>query len=189
MVLGIFWTIEFPPRSSAESPGPPRRGFQFGGGASPRVRSPDNTTRCMSRSRVGGREARADGERGKLIECIAARASVSQLHLVKLLGHARVPFAGDCPDHRVRIKFAAIDAHRAAEAAANIERRLSDGVARQARQNRLEIGDPARRAAAGQSGPPRSVKWGREIVYSMPTNGPACLHIARCNAGKLGKRV
>ena len=34
---------------------------------------------------------------------------------------------------------------------------------------------------------PRSVKWVREILYSMPTNGPACLRVARCNAVKLGR--
>jgi hypothetical protein len=37
--------------------------------------------------------------------------------------------------------LAAIDAHRAAEAAANLEGRLDDGVAGEARRDRLEIGD------------------------------------------------
>ncbi len=63
------------------------------------------------------------------------------------------------------------------------------GVARQARRDRLEIGDSAGRAAAGHSGPPRSVKWAREILYSMPVNGPACPRIARRNAGKSRRSV
>ena len=55
------------------------------------------------------------------------------------------------------VELAAIDAHRAAEAAGDIERRLGDGVARQAWRNRLEIHDFAGRAAADHSVPPRSV--------------------------------
>jgi hypothetical protein len=47
--------------------------------------------------------------------------------------------AGFRPDHRARVELAAIDAHRAATAAADLERLLDDGVAREARQNRLEI--------------------------------------------------
>src|SRR5712691_11479403 len=138
---------------------------------------------------VGDREARADCQRGELIDRIAARAPVRKLFFVELLGHARVPFAGYRPDHRAGVELAAIDAHRAAEAAADIERRLDDGVAREARRDRLEIRDFAGRAAAGHSGPPRSVKWVRKILYSMPTNGPACLRIARRNAWKLGRKV
>jgi hypothetical protein len=56
---------------------------------------------------------------------------------------------------RARIELAAIDAHRAAEAAADLERRLDDGVAREARRDRLKIRDFAGRAAAGHSVPPR----------------------------------
>jgi hypothetical protein len=69
-----------------------------------------------------------------------------------------VPFAGYRLDHRAGVELAAIDAHGAAEAAADLERRLDDGVAREARRNRLEIGDFAGRAAADHSGPPRSVR-------------------------------
>jgi hypothetical protein len=39
-----------------------------------------------------------------------------------------VPFAEDRPDHRAGVELAAIDAQRAAEAAADLERRLDDGV-------------------------------------------------------------
>src|SRR5438105_11619839 len=87
----------------------------------------------------------------------AAGAPVRKLLFVEALGHARVPFAGDRPDHRAGIELAAIDAHRAAEAAADLERRFDDGVAREARQDRFEIGDFAGQAAARHSVPPRSV--------------------------------
>ena len=60
-------------------------------------------------------------------------------------------FAGFRPDHRAGVELAAIDAHRAAEAAADLERRLDDGVARQARRDGLEIRDFAGRAGAGHS--------------------------------------
>jgi hypothetical protein len=52
-----------------------------------------------------------------------------------------LPLADDGPDHRAGIELAAIDAHRAAEAAADIERGLDDGVAGKARRNWLEIRD------------------------------------------------
>src|ERR1700737_3708049 len=104
---------------------------------------------------VGDREARADGQGGELIDGIAASAPVCKLLFVEALGHSRVPFAGYRPDHRARIELAAIDAHRAAEAAADLERRLDNGVAREARRDRFEIGDFAGRAAAGHSVPPR----------------------------------
>jgi hypothetical protein len=45
------------------------------------------------------------------------------------------------PDHRGGIELAAIDAHRAPEAAADLEHRLDDGVAGETRQDRFEIGD------------------------------------------------
>src|SRR6266446_1076510 len=69
-----------------------------------------------------------------------------------------MPFAGYRPDHRGGVEFAAVDAHRAAEAAADLERRLDDGIARQARRDRFEIRDFAGRAAVGHSVPPRSVR-------------------------------
>jgi hypothetical protein len=47
-----------------------------------------------------------------------------------------------------------------AEAAADLERRFDDRVARQARRDRFEIRDFAGRTAAGHSVPPRSVMWG-----------------------------
>jgi hypothetical protein len=46
------------------------------------------------------------------------------------LGHVRVPFARDLPDHRPGIELATIDAHRAAEAAADIKGRLRARVGR-----------------------------------------------------------
>jgi len=67
---------------------------------------------------VGDREARADGQCGELIDHIAASAPIRKLLSVEALGHTRVPFTGYLPDHRAGVELAAIDAHRAAEAAA-----------------------------------------------------------------------
>ena len=100
---------------------------------------------------VGDREARADCQCGELIDRIAASAPVRELLFVEALGHTRVPFAGSRPDHRAGVELATIDAHRAAKAAADPERRLDNGVARQARRDRFEISDFAGRAAAGHS--------------------------------------
>jgi hypothetical protein len=55
------------------------------------------------------------------------------------------------PDHRAGIKLAAIDPHRAAEAAADLKGGFDDRVAREARRDRFEIGDFTGRAAAGHS--------------------------------------
>src|SRR5439155_23374675 len=107
---------------------------------------------------VGDREARADCECGELIDRVAPGAPIRQLLFVEALGHTRVPFAGHRPDHRAGVELAAIDAHRAAEAAADLERRLDDGVAREARRDSFEIRDFAGQAAAGHSVPPRSVR-------------------------------
>ena len=96
---------------------------------------------------VGDREARADRQRGELIDRIASGAPVRKLILVELLGHTGVPFAGCRPDHAAGIELATIDAHRAAEAASDLERRLDDGVAREARRDRFEIRDFPGRAA------------------------------------------
>ena len=85
---------------------------------------------------VGDREARADCECGELIDRIAPGAPVRQLLFVEALGHTRVPLAGYRPDHSAGVELAAIDAHRAAEAAADLERRFDDGVARQVRWDR-----------------------------------------------------
>jgi hypothetical protein len=49
------------------------------------------------------------------------------------------------------VELTTIDAHRAPEMAADLERRLDDGVARQARRNRVEIRDFPGRAAADHS--------------------------------------
>jgi hypothetical protein len=96
---------------------------------------------------VGDRDARADRQRGKLIDGIAPGALVRELLFIEPLRHPGVPFTGFRPDHRARIELAAIDPHRAAEAAADLERRLDNGVAREARWDRLEIRDfPGRRA-------------------------------------------
>ena len=60
-----------------------------------------------------------------------------------------MPFAGYRPDYRIGVELTAIDPHRAAEAAADIECRLDDGVARKLRRDRFEMGDfPGRAAAA-----------------------------------------
>jgi hypothetical protein len=76
------------------------------------------------------------------------RHAIRKLLFAQLLGHMRVPFAGYRPHHRAGVELATIEAHRAAEAAADLERRLDDGVAREARRDRFEIRDFAGRAAA-----------------------------------------
>jgi len=96
---------------------------------------------------VGDPEARADCQCGELIDRIAAGAPVRELLFVEALGDTRVPFAGYRPDHRAGVELGTIDAHRAAETAADLERRLDDGVAREARRDRFEIGDFAGWAA------------------------------------------
>jgi hypothetical protein len=99
------------------------------------------------RSGLGDREARADGQCGELIDRCAAGAPIRKLLFVELRRHMRMPFAGHRPDHRAGIQPAAIDPHRTVEAAANLECGFNDGVARQARGDRLEIRDFAGRAA------------------------------------------
>jgi len=93
------------------NPGIPRRGFSFG-----EARHPGALVLGLC---VGDRQARADCQCGELIDRIAAGTPVRKLLLVEALGHARVPFLGDRPDHRAGLELAAIDAHRAAEAAAD----------------------------------------------------------------------
>ena len=88
----------------------------------------------MLGSCVRDREARADGQGGELIDRGAAGAPISKLLVVELRGHMRLPFAGFRPDHRAGIELAAVDAHRAAKATADLECRLDDGVAREGRQ-------------------------------------------------------
>jgi len=70
---------------------------------------------------VGDREGGADCQRGELIDRIAAGAPVPELLFVEVLGDTRVPFAGHRPDHRPGVELGTIDAHRAAEAAADLE--------------------------------------------------------------------
>src|SRR5580693_6367006 len=72
----------------------------------------------MLGSCVGDRETRAHGQGRELIDRVAPGAPVRQLLFIETLGHARVPFAGFRPDHRAGIELAAVDAQRAAEAAA-----------------------------------------------------------------------
>src|SRR5438477_339131 len=84
-------------------------------------------------SRLGDRDARADGECGELIDSGAAGAPIRKRLFVELRRHMRMPCAGYRPHHRAGIEPAAIDPHRAVEAAADLERGFDDGVARQAR--------------------------------------------------------
>src|SRR3954451_14677320 len=72
------------------------------------------------------REARADGQCGELIDRIAAGSPVRKLLLIEALRHPRLPFADYGRDHCAGIELATIDAHRAAEAAADLERRFDD---------------------------------------------------------------
>ena len=123
---------------------------------------------AIDRDRAGSRKT----------DRVPAGAPIRKLLFIEALGHARVRFARFRPDHRLRVELATIDAHRAAEAAADLERWFDDGVARQARRDRFEIRDFTGRAAAGNSVPPRSVRWVRQVSHSMRTNGPACMRIA-----------
>jgi hypothetical protein len=85
-------------------------------------------------------------------------------------------FCGVRTDHHRGIE-PAIDAHPAPEAAADLKGELGDGVAGEARSDRLEIRDFPGRTAAGQFRSP----------YSMPTNGqglPAYCVPERCKSGK-----
>jgi hypothetical protein len=50
----------------------------------------------------------------------------------------RLPFDGFRPDHSAGVEPAAIDAHRAAEPAADFQGRRDDGVTREARPNGFE---------------------------------------------------
>jgi len=79
------------------------------------------------------------------------------------------------PDHGTGVELATIDAHRAAEAAADLERRLDDGVARETRQHRFEIRDFA--GGLRQAIPFLLVRsrWVREVLNSMRTNGKTVL--------------
>jgi hypothetical protein len=90
---------------------------------------------------VGDRKPGADRQGGELIDRVAAGTPIRKLLFVEPRRHTRMPFAGVRADHRAGIELPAVDAHRAAEAAANLESGLDHGVTRQARGDRLEISD------------------------------------------------
>src|SRR5690242_2221607 len=125
--------------------------------------SPRRFSLCRLSLRHG--EAGADRQRGELIDRVAAGAPVRELLFVEALGHPRMPFAGVRADHRAGVELPAIDAHGAAEAAADLEGGFDHGVAGEARRDRLEVPDFAGRDAAGHSVPPR---FGQGRVRVMP---------------------
>jgi hypothetical protein len=139
------------------------------------------------RLRVGDREARANCQRRELVGRIAAGEPVRKLFFVEALGHARVPFAGYRSDHRAGVELAAIDAHRAAKATADVEGRFDDRVASEAWRHRLEIGDFPGRAAAGDTDPPRWVRCGDPQPMRDETVLSACL--CRCGPAILSRIV
>ena len=124
-----------------------------------------------ARLSVGDREPRADRQGGELIDRVAARTPVRELFLIQPLGHAREPFAGVRADHRAGIKPAAIDTHRAAEAAADLERGLNDGVA--SRRGTTGSKYVTFRGGLRWAIPFLLVRSGREIsvLYGMPLPG------------------
>ena len=77
MLLEISWTIEFfrlarPP----ENPGLPPPGFSFRKAALCRRQAPPWSSALMLGSCVRDRGARADGQGGELVDCVAAGAPV-----------------------------------------------------------------------------------------------------------------
>src|SRR5437016_3795855 len=108
-----------------------------------------------SRLSIGDGERRAHGQGGELVDRVAAGPPIGKFLVIEALGHVGVPLAGFRPDHRAGVELAAIDTHRAPEAAADVERGLDDGVAGEAWHDRLEIRDFTGRDAAGHSVPPR----------------------------------
>src|SRR5205823_9371178 len=99
-------------------------------------------------------QGRADSEGGELVDRVAAAPPIGEFHIIEALGHVGVPLAGFRPDYRAGFELAAIDPHRAPEAAADVERGLDDGVAGETWHDRLEIRDFTGRDAAGHSVPP-----------------------------------
>ena len=90
---------------------------------------------------------------GFVVQC-RDRGRVRRGWAVRAIARRRQRHDHDCQGHSAlgglraarlwvaqRVAFAAIDAHRAAETAADLERRLDDGVAGKARRNRFEIRD------------------------------------------------
>src|SRR5271169_1556305 len=100
---------------------------------------------------MSAREPRADRQRGEPIDRIAAGAPIRKHPFVEALGHAPVPTARYRADHRAGIEPATFDAHRAAAATADVQRRLDDGVGREALRDRFGVRDLATRAAASHS--------------------------------------
>jgi hypothetical protein len=66
---------------------------------------------------IGDGEARADRQGGELIDRVAAGALVGEFLFVETLGHVGMPFSSLGPDDRAGVDLAAIDPHRALEAA------------------------------------------------------------------------
>src|SRR5437763_5131565 len=117
---------------------------------------------------VSHRQARADSQRGELVDRVAAGPPIGKFLVIEALGHVGVPLAGFRPNHRAGVELAAIDPHRTPEAAADVERGLDDGVAGEAWRDRLEIGDFTGRDAVGHSVPPRrSVRAQGLNLYGM----------------------
>jgi hypothetical protein len=140
MLLEISWTIEFSPSLvPVKAPASPAGVFFSQSGRS--VAAGTRRAAPLCSAHASDREARPDRQGGELIDRIATSAPIGKLLLVEALGHARVPFAGFRPDHRAEIELAAIDAHRAAETAADLEGGFDDRVAGDPRGDRLEIGD------------------------------------------------
>src|SRR5215472_8567385 len=86
-----------------------------------------------------------------------------------------MPFTEYRPDHRAGVELAAIDPHRAGEATADIERRLDNGVAGEARRDRFEISHFPGRAAAGHSGSSSSDQVGASSMRTKPVR----LHVGQ----------
>ena len=68
--------------------------------------------RSDSCSAISNCEARADRQGGKLVDRVAASAPVGELLVIEVLGHMRMPFAEDRPDHGSGIKLTAIGSRR-----------------------------------------------------------------------------
>lgn len=91
---------------------------------------------------------------GELIRRVATGSPVGELFPIQAIGHLRMPIVAYRFDHDAKLKLAAIDAHRKAEAAADLDGGLDDRVAGDARRERLEIGDFPGRAGRGIPYPP-----------------------------------
>src|SRR3984893_14224947 len=154
MLLEISWTIEFFPLARPrESPGLPPPGFSFRKAALCRRQAPveQRPYARLMRPRPRGARRRS-GPRADRPRC-GRRASPPAPP--RRGARACAPFAGFRPDHHAGIELAAVDAHRAAETAADLEGGFDDRVAREARRDRSEIGDFPGRGRASPPAPPR----------------------------------